>query len=152
MEDSSIIELYWQRQERAIQETAQKYGTFLRNLAWNILHSHDDAEECVNDTYLRAWNAIPPTRPSALKVWLGRITRNLSLDRWRKRAGGHGADILLGELDDCIPSPHGVEKRWRTRRLPAPSPPSCAPFPGRAGPSSCCAIGTAKASFLFPIP
>ncbi|MDD5932424.1 MAG: RNA polymerase sigma factor [Oscillospiraceae bacterium] len=117
MEDSSIIELYWQRQERAIQETAQKYGTFLRNLAWNILHSHDDAEECVNDTYLRAWNAIPPTRPSALKVWLGRITRNLSLDRWRKRAGGHGADILLGELDDCIPSPHGVEKTLEDQEI-----------------------------------
>ena len=84
MEDSDIIELYWRRDQSAIAETSQKYGGFLWNIAWNVLHSHGDAEECVNDTYLRTWNAIPPARPSAFRAWLGRITRNLSLDRWKQ--------------------------------------------------------------------
>ena len=82
MEDSQIVELYWARSEQAIAETSDKYGSYLRSISWNILRSHGDAEECVNDTYLRTWNAIPPARPSALQVWLGRIARNLSLDRW----------------------------------------------------------------------
>lgn len=114
MEDHAIIELYWQRQETAIQETAVKYGAFLSGLSWNILRSHSDAEECVNDTYLRAWNAIPPQRPSAFKLWLGRITRNLSLDRWRKaKAEKRSGDleVLLGELDVCVPAPQSVEKQ-----------------------------------------
>ena len=98
MEDHAIIELYWQRQESAIQETAVKYGTFLSGLSWNILRSHADAEECVNDTYLRAWNAIPPQRPSAFKVWLGRITRNLSLDRWRKSKDQEIAAVISSFL------------------------------------------------------
>ena len=123
MEDHAIIELYWQRQESAIGETAQKYGTFLANLSWNILRSHSDAEECVNDTYLRAWNAIPPQRPSAFKMWLGRITRNLSLDRWRKskaeKRGGDDMDILLGELDVCVPSGENVEKQMEDQEIAA---------------------------------
>ena len=65
MEDTEIIDLYWQRDQRAIDETHGKYGGFLAGIAWNILRSHSDAEECVNDTYLRTWNAIPPARPSA---------------------------------------------------------------------------------------
>lgn len=81
MDDTQIIDLYWDRDQGAITATAGKYGSFLHALSWNILRSHHDAEECVNDTYFRAWNAIPPERPSALRAWLGRITRNLSLDR-----------------------------------------------------------------------
>ena len=77
MEDSEIIQLYWDRSEQAIAETSGKYGSFLCRIAWHILRSHDDAEECVNDTYLRTWNAIPPARPGAFRTWLGRITRNL---------------------------------------------------------------------------
>lgn len=123
MEDHAIIELYWQRQETAIQETAQKYGAFLAGLAWNVLRSHSDAEECVNDTYLRAWNAIPPQRPSAFKLWLGRITRNLSLDRWRKnkaeKRGGDSMEILLGELDVCVPAAQGVEKQLEDSEIAA---------------------------------
>lgn len=93
MEDSEIIQLYWDRSEQAIAETSGKYGSFLCRIAWNILRSHDDAEECVNDTYLRTWNAIPPARPGAFRTWLGRITRNLSLDRWnRERAQKRGGD------------------------------------------------------------
>lgn len=71
MDDPQIIELYWARSEQAISETAAKYGTFLWRIARNILESHDDADECVNDTYLRAWNAIPPSRPSAFRAWAG---------------------------------------------------------------------------------
>nr|WP_325184112.1 RNA polymerase sigma factor [uncultured Oscillibacter sp.] len=135
MEDSAIIDLYWSRDQRAIEETAGKYGPFLESLVWNILRSRGDTEECVNDTYLRAWNAIPPARPAAFRAWLGRIARNLSLDRWKaaraQRRGG-GAEVLLGELEECIPTPRGVEQQLEDqeiaslisaflRRLPAES-------------------------------
>ena len=123
MEDSAIIELYWSRDQRAIEETAGKYGPFLHSLVWNILHSRGDAEECVNDTYLRAWNAIPPTRPAVLRAWLGRIARNLSLDRWKEgrtqKRGGGAVEVLLGELDDCVPAPHGVEKQLEDQEIAA---------------------------------
>ena len=121
MEDSQIIELYWRRDQSAISETAGKYGGFLWNIAWNVLRSHGDAEECVNDTYLRTWNAIPPARPSAFRAWLGRITRNLSLDRWKPvratKRGGDEMDLLLGELDDCVPAPHGTEKALEDQEI-----------------------------------
>ncbi len=123
MEDSQIIELYWARSESAIAETGLKYGGFLQTIAWNILRSHDDAEECVNDTYLRTWNAIPPARPAALRAWLGRIARNLSLDRWKERRtqkrGGGEMEVLLGELDACVPAPHGVEKKLEDQAIAA---------------------------------
>lgn len=107
MEDGQIIDLYWRRDQRAIQETDGKYGKLLNSIAWNLLHSREDTEECVNDTYLRAWDAIPPTRPAAFRTWLGHITRNLSLDRWKLRQAekrGGGAELLLGELEDCVPA------------------------------------------------
>ena len=123
MEDCDIIELYWQRDQGAIQETADKYGGYLWNITWNILRCHGDAEECVNDTYLRTWNAIPPARPSAFRAWLGRIARNLSLDRWKQlrtqKRGGDTTEILLGELDDCVPAPHGTEKAMEDREIAA---------------------------------
>lgn len=121
MEDCDIIELYWQRDQGAIQETANKYGGFLWNITWNVLHSHGDAEECVNDTYLRTWNAIPPARPSAFRAWLGRIARNLSLDRWKQlraqKRGGDEMEVLLGELDQCVPAPHGTEKALEDQEI-----------------------------------
>ena len=122
MEDAEIIELYWQRDQRAVDETHGKYGGFLTNIAWNILRSRSDAEECVNDTYLNAWNAIPPARPSALRAWLGRIARNLSLDRWRRdrtERRGDGMEVLLGELADCVPAPHGPEQTLEDREIAA---------------------------------
>ena len=123
MEDSQIIDLYWARSERAIAETADKYGGFLRTIAWNILRSHGDAEECVNDTYLRTWNAIPPARPTAFRAWLGRIARNLSLDRWKQgraqKRGGDGIEVLLGELDACVPAPGGTETALEDREIAA---------------------------------
>ena len=94
MDDKQILDLYWERSEAAISETSKKYGKYCRYIAFNILHNDEDSEECVNDTYLRAWNSIPPNRPSVLKTFLGKITRNLSLDRYellnaKKRNGGH---------------------------------------------------------------
>lgn len=93
MDDKQILDLYWERSEAAISETSKKYGKYCRYIAFNILHNDEDSEECVNDTYLRAWNSIPPNRPSVLKTFLGKITRNLSLDRYellnaKKRNGG----------------------------------------------------------------
>ena len=123
MEDSQIIELYWQRDQSAIAETSEKYGGFLWNIAWNVLRSHGDAEEGVNDTYLRTWNAIPPARPSAFRAWLGRITRNLSLDRWKQaqaeKRGGGAMELLLGELDQCVPTGNGVEKALEDQEIAA---------------------------------
>lgn len=119
MEDSRIIELYWERDQQAVQETAVKYGRLLERIAGNIL-GRQDAEECVNDTYLRAWNAIPPERPAAFRNWLGRITRNLSLDRWKasqaaKRGGG--MEVLLGELAECVPCSEGPQKALEDQAL-----------------------------------
>ena len=122
MEDSRIIALYWQRDETAIDETQKKYGAFCQRLARNILSVPEDAEECVNDTWLRAWNAIPPERPLKLRAWLGRVTRNLALNLWnknhaKKRYGG--METLLGELDDCIPSPQNIEETVQAKELTA---------------------------------
>ena len=120
MDDTQIIDLYWDRDQGAITATAGKYGSFLHALSWNILRSHHDAEECVNDTYFRAWNAMPPERPGALRAWLGRITRNLSLDRWkagRTQSRGAGMETLLGELDECIPDHRGPEQAAEERVL-----------------------------------
>lgn len=121
MEDREIIDLYWQRDQQAIHETSGKYGGFLWNIAWNILRSHGDAEECVNDTYLRTWNAIPPARPTAFRAWLGRITRNLSLDRWNQaraqKRGGSSMELLLGELSECVPAPGRTEQRLEDQAL-----------------------------------
>ena len=120
MEDGRIIDLFWDRDQRAIQETDGKYGRLLRGIAWNLLRSREDSEECVNDTYLRAWEAIPPARPGAFRTWLGQITRNLSLDRWKRRQAekrGGGAEILLGELEECLPASGGPERALEDQEL-----------------------------------
>ncbi|WP_455581452.1 RNA polymerase sigma factor [Dysosmobacter sp.] len=102
-------------------ETSRKYGGFLCRIAWNILRSRSDAEECVNDTYLRTWNAIPPSRPTAFQAWLGRIVRNLSLDRYKQlraaKRGGEGMELLLGELDECLPSLHRTDKALEDQEI-----------------------------------
>ena len=113
MEDRQIIELYYAREEQAIVETDAKYGAFCRAIALNILSFKEDAEECVNDTWHAAWNRMPPDLPQSLKAFLGRITRNLSISRFRagraqKRYAG--MEILLSELDDCVPAGNGVEE------------------------------------------
>lgn len=111
MQDSEIIALYWQRDEAAIAETSRKYGAYCFRIAGNILTAKEDAEECVNDAYHRAWNAIPPERPEHLGAWLGRVVRNVALGRWQHahaRKRNRGMTTLLSELEDCIPAPQNV--------------------------------------------
>ncbi len=114
MEDKEIIDLYWQRSETAINATAKKYGKYCKTIAYNILHNHEDVEECVNDTYLGAWNSLPPHSPNRLSTYLGKITRNLSINRFKKynteKRGFGQTELVLSELEDCIPSTSNVEQ------------------------------------------
>ena len=114
MEDREIIALYWARKERALEETDRKYGSYCWTIAFNILRNREDTEECVNDTWMRAWNAIPPNRPAILSAFLGRITRNLSLDRYKagktEKRGGGRMKMTLEELSECLPSSQDVEQ------------------------------------------
>ncbi len=111
MEDKQIVELYFARNESAIRETEKKYGKYCHYIAYNILQDHGDSEECVNDTYLNAWNAMPPQRPGKLSAFLGKITRNLALNRYEKKTaqkrGGHAMELALEELGECVPSGEG---------------------------------------------
>lgn len=113
MDDVRIIDLYWTRSERAIAETAKKYGGYCRSIALRILGNAQDSEECVNDTWLSAWNAMPPKRPVVLGTFLGRLTRNLALNRWKldraKKRGGGEVALALEELQVCVAAPGGVE-------------------------------------------
>lgn len=114
MEDRSIIELYWQRSEEAIRQSEMQYGAYCRSIALAILTSREDAEECVSDTWLRSWNAMPPQKPSCLSAFFGKITRNLSLDRWRQnkaaRRGGGSVTLALYELQDCLSDNSSAEE------------------------------------------
>ena len=109
MDDNEIISLYWQRSERAIAETAAKYGNYCAAIARRILQNPEDTEECVSDTWLHAWNRIPPDRPDPLPVYLGRLTRWLGLnrvrDRKRLRRGGGEPEIALEELEQTLAAP-----------------------------------------------
>lgn len=121
MEDDSIVNLYWARSENAISETSKKYGNYCYSIAYNILGNVEDADESVNDTYLNAWNNIPPHRPSILSTFLGKITRRISIDKWRGRTaekrGGGEIVLVLDELSDCIPSNQSVEHEVEVAEL-----------------------------------
>ena len=108
MDDERIVALYFARDEHAIVETDKKYGKYCHYIANNILTNNEDAEECVNDTYLAAWESMPPQRPQILRTFLGKITRNLSIDRYRRaHAEKRKAPVTLAidELAECIPDP-----------------------------------------------
>ena len=113
MEDQAIVDLYFLRSENAISETAVKYGGYCYSIAKNILSNREDAEESVNDTYLAAWNTMPPQWPSMLAAFLGKLTRYISLDRWKKRArlqrGGGELPLCLDELADCVSGRESTE-------------------------------------------
>lgn len=117
MEDQEIIQLYFCRSEDAIAQTQLKYGAFLTTVAYHILHSHEDTEEILNDTYLGAWNAIPPTKPACLRHFLSRITRNIAFDRFDYR-NADKRSALETELDECIPAPYDVEDTLPRRFWP----------------------------------
>ena len=120
MDDKQIIELYFERNEQAIKETQDKYGAFCHRIAMNILGIHEDAEECVNDTYYSVWTQIPPPVPEVFKVYLGRITRNLSISRFRAMRAKKrysSMEIMLSELNDCVPSSSNVEQTIEVMQL-----------------------------------
>ncbi len=121
MEDREIIALYNQRDQQAIQATMEKYQSYCLEIAYRILANREDAIECVNDTWLRTWNAIPPDQPASLRMYVGKITRNLSLDRYRaehrqKRGGGSTA-VCLEELSELLPGDSDVEREWERKEL-----------------------------------
>lgn len=114
--DNKILDLYWARNEEALDATMDKYGRILYKVAHNILHDNQDAEECVNDTLLKAWDAIPPKNPEFFGAYLAKIARNFSLQRWRaysaaKRGGGQ-ATLILDELVETIPHPSTAEQNF----------------------------------------
>ena len=120
MEDERIIELFNARDEAAIREAQAKYGAYCSAIAMNLLGVREDAEECVADAWHAAWNSIPPESPRSLRAFFGRMTRNISVSRWRreharKRCGG--MDVLLSELDECVPGPFDVEREVESRAL-----------------------------------
>ena len=114
MDDRQIIALYNERSEAALSETAKKYGRYCRTVAYNILLNGEDSEECVNETWLRAWEAIPPQCPERLSAFLGKITRNLALNRYkhnnREKRGGGQIVLVLEELTECIPGTDRTEE------------------------------------------
>lgn len=123
MHDNQIVDLYIARDERAIGETNQKYGTYCLQVANHILSDRQDAEETVNDTWLRAWNSIPPNRPGVLKLYLAKITRNLSFSRYRaqtaQKRGGGEIMVALDELAECVGNGEDIESRLDRQELTA---------------------------------
>lgn len=121
MEDKDIVDLYWNRNEHAILETSVKYGGYCFSISNNILFNSLDAEECVNDTYLATWNSIPPHKPSVLCAYLGKITRRISLKKWRdkhaEKRGGGQTQLVLDELLECIPSKKTVDDELNEKEL-----------------------------------
>jgi len=121
MEDKQIVALYWQRSEKAISETAGKYGNYCYTIAYNILYNNEDADESVNDTYMGAWNSIPPNKPDILSAFLGKITRNIALNKWRsknaEKRGGGQVTVVLDELEECLPAGEKVEDKIEAMEL-----------------------------------
>ena len=123
MDDERILRMYWERNEQAIPATADKYGNYCKAIATNILGNAQDAEECVNDTYLGAWNAIPPHRPKSLSTFLGKITRNLAFNRYKRntaeKRGGGELSAVLEELAGCVSGCEDVGQAYEYKELVA---------------------------------
>lgn len=121
MDDSKIVQLYWDRNEQALTATSDKYGNYYITIAKNILGNKEDAEECVNDTYMRAWNSLPPHRPNILSTYLGKITRNLSFNLYKRntadKRGGGEVPVVLDEIVDLVSDTDDVEKEIDRREL-----------------------------------
>lgn len=121
MLDSQIVELYWQRDESAISQTDTKYGGLCRSISNNILRSYDESEECVNDSYLSAWNSMPTERPERLGAYMGKIVRNISISRLRQKTadkrGGGEYPLCLEELAGCTPGGQGPERELELKEL-----------------------------------
>ena len=120
MDDDKIVELYWERDEKAIEETDFKYKKYLFSIAYNVVHDRLDCEECLNDTYLGAWNAIPPTRPNNFMAFICRITRNLSLKKYYSNTAqkrNNYYDVVLEEIAECLESKRNIEEEILAKEL-----------------------------------
>lgn len=121
MKDKDIVQLYLNRDEEALSATAKKYGNYCTSIAKNILGSNEDAEECVNDTYLNTWNSIPPNQPTILSAFLGKITRNLAFNKYKynhmKKRGKGEVSIVLDELSECVSGSDSVEQEINRQEL-----------------------------------
>lgn len=121
MEDAAIVDLYWQRSDQAISETDHKYGRYCHTIAYNICANNEDAEECVNDTWFSAWNLMPDKRPSILSTFLGYITRNFALNRYKaqhsQKRGGGEMPLALDEMSECIPDIISIEQHYEEKEL-----------------------------------
>lgn len=126
MEDREIVDLYWARNEKAIGETMKKYGALCHGIAQNILASHEDAAECVNDVWLKAWESMPPQRPNSLRAWLCQVVRNIALNRWKKEHAMKRYDEteqvfsmeqMAEEMQECVPSPENTEQVLEAKEL-----------------------------------
>lgn len=119
--DEEIIQLYWDRDEKAIQATDNKYGKYLYVITYNILRDNMDCEECLNDTYLCTWNKIPPQRPSVFQNFLSKIARDVAVDKYRKNTASKRvpSELIssLDELDECVPSTSSVEEEMLLREM-----------------------------------
>ena len=123
VDDAEIIKLYFDRDEAAVAETAEKYGIYCYTIAFNVLGSEEDSKETVNDTYLKAWNSIPPHRPTVFSAFIGKITRRLSISKWRKhtaeKRGGNEYELSLDELSECVADKSDTEKKLEDKEITA---------------------------------
>ena len=123
MEDEKIIQMIWERKEQGLKGLSDKYNNYCHSISYRIVHDEEDARECVNDTWLQTWNAIPPKRPAVLPGFLAKIVRNLSLNRYRHmhtaRRGGKSVDIALEELQECVTDGRTVEEQIELKELSA---------------------------------
>ena len=121
MEDKDIVQLYLNRDEKAVSATAKKYGNYCSSFAKNILGNNEDGQECVNDTYLNTWNSIPPNKPAILSAFLGKITRNLAFNKYKynhvKKRGSGEMEVVLDELSECVSGHNSVEQEMDRREL-----------------------------------
>lgn len=121
LSDEKIVELYWQREEKAIEYTDEKYGRYLYTIAYNIVHNRPDCEECLNDTYLGTWNCIPPTRPKSFQAFISKIMRNVAVIKFRKNNADKRIPssmiVSLEEIDDCIAYNPSVEEEYAVKEL-----------------------------------
>ena len=121
MNDERIVALYWERDEQAIRLTREQYGTYLFSIAFQLLANREDSEECENDTYLAAWNVMPPQRPNVLSAFLAKIIRNLSLKKWRQshaqKRGGASVPLAFDELEDCIADDRSFREELEAQEL-----------------------------------
>ena len=121
MEDKQIVDLYWEKDENAIKQTQEKYGNYCFSIANNILHNNEDSQEVLNDTYMAAWEAMPPHRPLILSTFLGKITRRLSINKWRfnnaEKRGGGQIQLSFDELSECIADDRSIKEELDAKLL-----------------------------------